>query len=196
MAKSKGNFYTLRDLISRGIDPRQVRYTLQSVPYRRQLNFTFDALRQAESALKRLEDFRLGLMTTRLDSASSNRLQELNGTVLASFERAMDDDLNTAQALAAIFDWVREVNTDLSEGALSDEDRFSALKVINRMNDVLFLWRPYEDSLDQKIRQLIEERSRARLARNYLLSDKIRDQILELGYIIEDTKDGVRWKKR
>ena len=196
MAKSKGNFYTLQDLIRRGIDPRQVRYTLQSVPYKRQLNFTFDALRQAESALKRLQDFRLGLITARRDSGSKARLQELNAAVLHSFERAMDDDLNTAQALAAIFDWVREVNTVLSEGAILEEDRSAALRVIDRINEVLVLWRPYEDGLDQKIKQLIEERNQARMARNYPLSDKIRDQILEMGYIIEDTKDGVRWKKR
>ncbi len=195
MAKSKGNFFTLRDLMGRGIDPWQVRYALQSVPYKRQLNFSFDLLRQAESSLDRLEDCRLGLTTAKLKPGSNARIQELNASVLESFERAMDDDLNTAQALAAIFDWVRDLNTAGAEGAIGEDDRSAALSVMHRINEVLVLWRPQEGTPDEKIRQLIEDRNQARGARNYALADKIRDQILEMGYIIEDTKDGVRWKK-
>ena len=195
MAKSKGNFFTLRDLVGRGIDPWQVRYALQSVPYKRQLNFTFDLLRQAKSSLDRLEDCRLGLTTAKVKPGSNSRIQELNAAVLESFERAMDDDLNTAQALAAIFDWVRDLNTARAEGTILEDDRSAALSVMNRINEVLTLWRPPEGSPDEKIRLLIEDRQQARKARNFALADKIRDQILEMGYIIEDTKDGVRWKK-
>jgi cysteinyl-tRNA synthetase len=107
----------------------------------------------------------------------------------------MDDDLNTAQALAVIFDWVRELNTARAEGKILEDDRSAALSVMEKMNEVLVLWRPPQDNPDEKIRQLIEERNQARKARNFALSDKIREQILEMGYIIEDTKDGVRWKK-
>ena len=195
MAKSKGNFYTLRDLMDRGIDPWQVRYALQSVPYKRQLNFTFDLLQQAGSSLKRLEDCRLGLTTAKLKPGSNQSIQDLNASVLQSFERAMDDDLNAAQALAAIFDWVRDLNTAGAEGKILEEDRSAALSVMEKMNEVLVLWRPPRDNPDEKIRQLIEERNQARKARNFALADRIRDQILGMGYIIEDTKDGVRWKK-
>jgi cysteinyl-tRNA synthetase len=195
MAKSKGNFYTLRDIMERGTDPWQVRYALQSVPYRRQLNFTFDLLQQAGSSLKRLEDCRLGLTTARLKPGSTQAIQDLNASVLQSFERAMDDDLNTAQALAAIFDWVRDLNTAGAEGEILEEDRSAALSVMEKMNEVLVLWRPPRDNPDEKIRQLIEERNQARKNRNFALADRIREQILEMGYIIEDTKDGVRWKK-
>jgi cysteinyl-tRNA synthetase len=195
MAKSKGNFYTLRDLMERGINPWQVRYALQSVPYKKQLNFTFDLLQQGESSIKRLEDCRLGLMTAKLKPGSNHDVQELNLSALRSFERAMDDDLNTAQALAAVFDWVRDLNTARAEGIILEEDRLAVLSVMEKMNEVLVLWRPPQDGPDEKMRQLIEERNQARKSRNFALADKIRDQILEMGYIIEDTKDGVRWKK-
>ena len=195
MAKSKGNFYTLRDLIERGIDPWQVRYALQSVPYKRQLNFSFDLLRQAESSPKRLEDCRLGLVTAKPKPGANPRIQELNASVLISFERAMDEDLNTAQALAAIFDWVRDLNTARAEGTVLEEDRSESLRVMQKINEVLILWRPSADNLDEKIRKLIEDRNQARKSKNFALADQIRGQILGMGYIIEDTKDGVRWKR-
>jgi cysteinyl-tRNA synthetase len=216
MSKSKGNFYTLRDLEERGIDPLAVRYALQSVPYRRQLNFTFDLLHQAEKSLARLHDFRLRLTTEKLKPGSNQKVREATAAALQDFEKAMDDDLNTAQALAAVFDWLRELNTAISENELGEQDRQPSLQTIDRFNAVLELWRPAIDShdgagsikltggasiefrseVDQKIRRLIEQRTQARLARNFALADQIRDQIHEMGYVIEDTKEGIRWKKR
>src|SRR5215475_2294074 len=113
MSKSKGNFFTLRDLVSRSIDPLPVRYTLLSVPYKRQLNFTFDAIHQAESSLKRIRDFLLRLTTDSLKSGGNEHVQTQCVETLERFEQALDDDLNTAQALAAVFDLVRDVNTAL-----------------------------------------------------------------------------------
>jgi cysteinyl-tRNA synthetase len=198
MSKSKGNFYTLRDLISKGIDPRTVRYALQSVPYRRQLNFTFDVMKQAESSLKRLEDFQLRLRTEPLKQGSNENeeVQRASAAALQDFEKAMDDDLNTAEALAAVFNWVRDLNTMLSENALTEEDRQVALQTLADFNQVLELWRPEQSGLDETISNLIDQRTQARKSRNFALADQIRDEIYRLGYAIEDTKEGVRWKKR
>jgi cysteinyl-tRNA synthetase len=196
MSKSKGNFYTLRDLIDKGINPRGVRYALQSVPYRRQLNFTFDAMKQADSSLRRLEDFKLRLITEHLKQSSNEKVQRASAAALQDFERAMDDDLNTAEALAAVFNWVRDLNTAVSEDALSEEDRQVALQTLGHFNQVLELWRPEESAVDETIRNLIDRRTQARKSRNFALADQIRDEIYQLGYTIEDTKEGVRWKKR
>ena len=196
MSKSKGNFYTLRDLEEKGIDPLAVRYALQSVPYRRQLNFTFDLLHQAGKSLARLQDFKLRLTTEKVKPGSSQKIQDTTAAALRDFERAMDDDLNTAQALAAVFDWVRDLNTELSEGRFLEDDRQTALRALERFNQVLELWQSDDAEIDDKIRSLIEQRTQARKSRNFALADQIRDQIHELGYVIEDTKEGIRWKKR
>ena len=196
MAKSKGNYFTLRDLVAqRSIDPLAVRYSLLSVPYKRQLNFTFDAIRQAGSSLKRLQDLMLRLSTEELKPGRSDKIQTLTAGALQKFEQAMDDDLNTAQALAAIFDWVREVNTALAENNLHEEDRAAALQTMEKFNEVLQLWKAPDLHLDDRVHDLIEQRNRARKARNFALADQIRDRLYEMGYSIEDTKEGVRWKK-
>jgi cysteinyl-tRNA synthetase len=196
MSKSKGNFFTLRDLAEKGIDPLAVRYALQSVPYRRQLNFTFDLLHQATKSLARLQDFKLRLTTETLKPGSSQKVQEITAAAVQDFEKAMDDDLNTAQALAAVFDWVRDLNTELAEGRFCEDDRQTALRALEQFNQVLELWRSDDEEIDGRIRNLIDQRTQARKSRNFALADQIRDQIHELGYVIEDTKDGIRWKKR
>jgi cysteinyl-tRNA synthetase len=196
MAKSKGNFFTLRDLMSRGIDPLSVRYTLLSVPYKRQLNFTFDVIHQAESSLKRIQDFLLRLTAGAPKPGKNERVQALCIETLQRFEQALDDDLNTAQALAALFDLVRDVNTVLVESALYEEDRAAVLQTMGRMNEVLNLWELPNRALDEQIQRLIDERNQARRNRNFALADQIRDRLYEMGYAIEDTKEGVRWKKR
>ena len=196
MSKSKGNFFTLRDLLEKGIQPGVVRYALQSVPYKRQLNFTAAAIRQAEASLQRLQDFKQRIETEPLQTGPSPELQSGCQAVLERFGEAMDRDLNTAQALAAIFDWVREVNTALAAGRMHDGDRSAILATMEKLNRVLPLWESEKSRLDPQIQSLIEQRSRARQARNFALADEFRDRIHELGYLIEDTKEGVRWKKR
>jgi cysteinyl-tRNA synthetase len=196
MAKSKGNFLTLRELVSRRVDPLSVRYTLLSVPYKKQLNFTFDALHQAESSLKRIRDFLLRLTTDALKSGRNEHVETQCAETLQRFEQALDDDLNTAQALAAVFDLVRDVNTALVENSVYEEDRPSIFRAMERMNEVLSLWERPSLALDEQIQLLIDERNQARRSRNFALADQIRDRLYEMGYVIEDTKDGVRWKKR
>jgi cysteinyl-tRNA synthetase len=196
MSKSKGNYFTLRDLLQRGLDPLAIRYTLASVPYRRKLNFTDDALHQAESALKRLKELQLRLHTDSLKPGSNPILQARTIEALDRFAQAMDDDLNTAQALAAIFDLVRDANSALAEGSLHTEDATQLLQALEQCNSVLQFWEPLQLDLDRQIQELIEQRNQARLAKNYARSDEIRAKILEMGFVIEDTREGVRWKKR
>jgi len=196
MSKSKGNFFTLRDLLKKGHQPGAIRYALQSVPYKRQLNFTADAVRQAGASLQRLQDFRQRIETENLPRGASPELQSGCKAVLEQFEEAMDQDLNTAQALAAIFDWVRAINTALASGRVHDTDGSAILATMDTLNRVLPLWESEESRLDPEIQSLIEQRSRARQARDFALADELRNRIFDLGYLVEDTRDGVRWKKR
>ena len=196
MSKSKGNFFTLRDLLEKGIRPEAIRYALQSVPYKRQLNFTMDVVKQAGASLQRLQDFKHRVESESSPGGASPEVQSGCQAVLEKFEEAMDQDLNTAQALAAIFDWVREVNTALAAGRVGDGDGSAVLATMDTLNRVLPLWESEESGLDPRIQSLIEQRSQARQARDFALADQLRDRIFELGYLVEDTRDGVRWKKR
>jgi cysteinyl-tRNA synthetase len=195
MSKSKGNFFTLRDLLQRGIDPLAIRYTLASVPYRRKLNFTNDALHQAESSLKRLQELQLRLSTDNFPTGRNENFSARTLLALQQFEQAMDDDLNTAQALAVIFDLVRESNIHMASGEFRAENAVLLLEILEKMNQVLRFWRPVQLDLDQQIQLLIEQRNQARREKNFALADEIRGKILELGYLIEDTREGIRWKK-
>lgn len=196
MSKSKGNFFTLRDLLEKGSDPWAVRYALQSVPYKRQLNFTNEALQQAEISLKRLQAFKHRIRTEFLEKGQNPEVKEGCAAVLQKFEQAMAQDLNTAQALAAIFDWVREVNIALAANRVYSEDALLILATMEKLNQVLVLWKSEESHLDSDIQRLLDERSQARKVRNFLLADKIRQRIYDMGYVIEDAKNGVRCKKR
>jgi cysteinyl-tRNA synthetase len=136
------------------------------------------------------------LVTDTLKPGSNERVQALCVEALQKYESAMDDDLNTAQALAAIFDWVREINTALVEKSVYEADRDVIINTMDRLNEVLKLWEPPDLKIDEEIRSLVEQRDKARRARNFDRADQIRAQLYEMGYIIEDTREGVRWKKR
>ena len=155
MSKSKGNFFTLQNLLDKGIDPWVVRYVLQSVPYKSQLNFTMNAVQQAETSLKRLRDFKQRVKTQPLNVGKNSKVQISCQTMLRNFENAMDKDLNTAQALAAIFDWVREVNTDMRNGSIKADDRFQILTTLDKINEVFVLWKSEDSPLDSQIQELI-----------------------------------------
>jgi cysteinyl-tRNA synthetase len=199
MSKSKGNFFTFRDLRGQGYSPLAIRYLLLSVPYRKQLNFTFEGLQGAESTVERLRNFR------RLVSESKNpNGHESAGVVttivnhaVEKFEAAMDDDFNTAAALAAVHDLVREINTVLANDGLRSDDRQAVLDVLSKFDSVLGIFGPEETQiLDAEIEALIAERQEARHSRDFARSDQIRDQLADKGIILEDTKDGVRWKRK
>lgn len=197
MSKSKGNFFTFRDLTKQGYSPLAIRYLLLSVPYRKQLNFTFEGLQGAESTVDRLRNFRSLVRDARVGEGSNEGAAASVGKALADFESAMDDDLNTAAALAALHDMVREINTALAAGLLKADDQAAALNAIAKFDSVLGIFGA-EDSqlLDADIEALIEERQNARRDRDFGRSDEIRDELAAKGIILEDTKDGVRWKRK
>jgi cysteinyl-tRNA synthetase len=196
MSKSKGNFFTFRDLRDQGYSALAIRYLLLSVPTRKQLNFTFEGLQGAEATVERLRNFRQ-LVKETTGGSSSVDLSAFVQTAVEKFESAMDDDFNTAAALAALHDLVREVNTAISKGGISAADREAVLDAIAKFDSVLGIFGPEEaEMLDAEIEALIEERQCARRDRNFARSDEIRDLLAEKGIILEDTKDGVRWKRK
>ena len=200
MSKSKGNFFTFRDLREQGYSPLAIRYLLLSVPTRKQLNFTFEGLQGAESTVERLRNFRQlvkqGGNRTRGDG-NPPRVEELSRKAIVRFEAAMDDDFNTAAALAAVHDLVREVNVAISRDGLSRSERDAVLDAVARFDSVLGIFGPDDtEMLDAEIEALIEERQAARRERNFARSDEIRDLLAGRGIVLEDTKDGVRWKRK
>lgn len=197
MSKSKGNFFTFRDLREQGYSPLAIRYLLLSVPYRKQLNFTFEGLQGAESTVERLRNFRRLVIAAAAESGSHDGVRAAVDNSLRAFSSAMDDDLNTAAALAAVHDLVREINTVLAKGGLRADDKEAVLDAIGRFNSVLGIFGELEtDILAEEIETLIAERQEARRNRNFARSDEIRDLLAEKGIILEDTKDGVRWKRK
>ncbi len=197
MSKSKGNFFTFRDLREQGYSALAIRYLLLSVPTRKQLNFTFEGLQGAESTVERLRNFRQ--LVTEAKTAEGSDLQAAASVTkaLTDFEESMDDDFNTAAALAAIHDLVREINTLMAGDGLLSKDREAVLDAIAKFNSVLGIFGETKDeSLDAEIEALVEERQEARRQRNFARSDEIRDLLAEKGIVLEDTKDGVRWKQK
>lgn len=197
MSKSKGNFFTFRDLQNQGYSPLAMRYLLLSVPYRKQLNFTFDGLKGAESTVERLRNFRSLVRDARTEAGSDEKTAEFIAKSLSDFETSMDDDLNTAAALASVHNLVREINTVLANDSLRADDQAAVLDAVSKFDSVLGIFGKEEtDLLDAEIESLIEERQTARHNRNFARSDEIRDVLAAKGIILEDTKEGVRWKRK
>jgi cysteinyl-tRNA synthetase len=197
MSKSLGNDFTLRDIIGRGFNPLAIRYLLISVPYNKQLNFTFEGLKGAETTIERLQQFRRLVSEANTQNGSDTEVKALVDKALTDFENAMDDDLNTSVALASIHNLVREINTVLAKDELKSDDQQAVLEAIEKFDSVLGIFGKVEaEMLDSDIENLIEERQEARRNRNFSRSDEIRDLLAEKGIILEDTKDGVRWKRK
>jgi cysteinyl-tRNA synthetase len=197
MSKSLGNDFTLRDIVGRGFNPLAIRYLLISVPYNKQLNFTFEGLKGAETTVERLQQFRRLVSEANTESGSNAEVRALIEKSLTEFEEALDDDLNTSVALAAIHNLVREINTVLAKDELKSDDQTAVLGAIEKFDSALGIFgKERTEILDEEIEQLIEERQEARRNRNFARSDEIRDLLVEKGIILEDTKDGVRWKRK
>jgi cysteinyl-tRNA synthetase len=197
MAKSKGNYYTYRDLVEKGYSPAGIRYFLLSVPSRKQLNLNFDVLSGADKTVDSLRDFRDRLSEAKTEAGNNEALQQRAARALQEFEAGMDDDLNTSVALAAIHNLAREVNTALARKQVKEENKKQLLELIGRFDGVLNVFgEQSREIVDSEIQTLIDERQEARRRRDFARGDEIRDQLAERGIILEDTKDGVRWKRK
>ncbi|MBI4446565.1 MAG: cysteine--tRNA ligase [Acidobacteria bacterium] len=195
MSKSKGNFYTLRDLLQQGYNPIAVRYLLQSVNYRRQLNFTFDGIQQSQAALQRVNDFLLRVREIPSGRPENPVFDERLAQARADFEAAMDDDLNVSGATAALFELVKDANPLLERQELGPLNRDHILDFFSGANSIFDVFQIEQRELpDAQIERLIEERAHARRERNYRRADEIRDLLARSGIILEDTKEGTRWK--
>jgi len=178
-----------------------LRYALLSVPHRTKLNFTEQSLDDARNALKRI-----GLFFTRLEELSNSaphdakhsdgHADQLIGRFLTDFEMAMDDDLNTAGALGALFTLIRDANIAIDAGRITSGDAEGLCTAMLRVHPVLDIFPSHREALDETIEKLIDARNAARKSRNFAESDRIRDELLGQGIILEDTPGGTRWRRR
>jgi len=227
MSKSLGNFFTLRDLVLKGHKPSSIRYLLTSVPYRNQLNFTFDGLKQAASAVDKLRNFQRRLQTTQFPEGSTDVMAQLARESGERMKAALDDDLNTAQAQGIIFEMVRAANAAIDSDNMRKQGAADLLAVLARFDEIFAVlkdddgaqmkaivdWARSEgrekdiskdasDAVqsgqlgDEQINQKVAALEAARKARDFKTSDAIRAELNQAGIIVENTKDGVRWKRK
>ena len=224
MSKSEGNFYTLRDLLLKGYKASSIRLALISVPYRHQLNFTFDGLMEATNAIDRLRTFHARLVAGVLEPGENPQLQAAAGKAQSDYLAALSNDLNTAEARAPIFDLIRAANTAMDQSTMKAGDRDAILAVLasfdkvfdviedhdaaptraalewaeqaGRMGDVAPELLTRLGLSDSDIDALVAERTAAKKQRNFARADQIRKDLAEKGVVIEDSKDGVRWKRK
>ncbi len=202
MSKSKGNFFTVRD-ISKEFDLEVVRLFMLSAHYKTPVNFSFEILKQTESALNRLYNTRDNLIYI-LDKASQSDMNEDEKEFVSSlskyreeFKKAMEDDINTANAVSTVFELSKDINTNIDENS-SKEAAQCAYDIYMELNNVLGLLsrRKEKDILEDEIVNLIEKRQEARKNKDFALADKIRDDLLDRGIVLEDTREGVKWHKQ
>jgi cysteinyl-tRNA synthetase len=196
MSKSEGNQYTLRDLIKQGCDPLAVRYLLQSVHYRKQLNFTFEGVDQAQTALRRIHDFLLRVGEIPDERPENPDLSQKVAKTLSDFQAGLDDDLNTSVALAALFELMKDTNILLESQEVGGVNRDQILGLFSDANQVFAVFEANQSGIeDKEIADLIEEREEARRQRDFQRADEIRDLLIARGILLEDTKAGTRWKR-
>jgi len=227
MSKSLGNFFTIRDLVLRGHKPSSIRWLLTQVPYRNQLNFTFDGLKSAASSVEKLRNFRFRLTSSQFPSGATPAMAQLAEETIARMKSALDDDLNTAEAQAAMFDMLRKVNTALDAVEVRQDDVKPLLGALGKFDEIFAVlkdddqpkmkaildWaraegREQEISpelldiagsaqlTDEEINQKIAEMEAARKARNFKASDALRAELTAGGILVENTKEGVRWRRK
>jgi len=224
MSKSEGNFYTLRDLLLKGHKASAIRMLLISVPYRQQLNFTFDGLAAETGAVERLRTFHERVRGVTPAQEENAELAAETAKSCENFHAALANDLNTAEARAAIFDLVRAGNAAIDAGTVGRENAAAMLDVLDDFDHVFAVledrdaewtraalgWAEREGRLgeasaevvaqsalsDDQIQALVDERTQAKRARNFPRADQIRDELAEKGILLEDSKDGVRWKRK
>jgi len=204
MSKSAGNFYTLSQLLERGVEPRALRYLLLGTHYRKKLNFTFAGLDDAAHALKRIDEMRFRLVHA-AEVGTRSVVEPLVTRAEADFTAALADDLNTSAALGALFTMARAVNVAIEKGPLAAGDRDRVLAVLAHFDRVLAVLDPdawqadgevVDGPSDDDIDALVSERQTARTARDFARADAVREQLTELGVVVEDTPSGPRWKRQ
>ena len=209
MSKSAGNFFTLRDLLLKGHKPSSIRFLLASVPYRKQLNFTFDGLKQAAHSVERLRNFKSRVEMAQFASGRNQAIHDLAEQAKQQMRAGLEDDLNTAQALAAVFDLVRDANAAADRDELRQEDKAPLLETLRQFDEIFAILKdndaekmqrfagPSSTMLpDEDVERLIAERTTAKKARDFARADAIRQQLADAGIVVEDTKDGIRWKRK
>ena len=193
MSKSLGNFFTLRDLIAKGLNPMVIRWALIATHYRQPNNFSFDVIDAAERALARIRDFRIRLSEVKGEGTDLAALCEKCRT---DFEAEMDNDLNISGALGAVFNFVRDVNKALDDGGVGARGAQNALALLDALDAVTGIFAPStEEDAPASIMELVMARQQARRDRNFAESDRLRDEVLAAGWVIEDTPKGPRVKK-
>jgi cysteinyl-tRNA synthetase len=197
MAKSLGNFYSLRDLLAKSYDPIAIRYLLMSTHYRQQFNFTFEGLESSKGAVERLRNFVRRLHDVDEGKESNGKVAVLTEKLEACFGGSMDDDLNIGIALASLFDFVREINNLLDSNMISKEEASQVGGLMALIDDVLGIIGKVEveEALPTDVDVLVQKREQARKARNWKEADEIRAQLKAMGIVLEDTSQGVRWHK-
>jgi len=185
MSKSLGNFYQISDLLEKGFTPETLRYTLLKTHYRKTLNFSLSKRHEAEQAVQRISDIYERLTSFVGDKAASGSLPK----GYSDFVKALENDLDTPQALAVFFNWIKQTNHRLDEDKLDIDDAISGLVFIDKFNSIFDLL-PGRVELPSEILALLKERENARTNKNWRLSDDLRDNIQELGWVVKDTPDG------
>lgn len=198
MSKSAGNFFLVRDMAKEfGYEP--IRFMLLSVHYRGQLNYTTEVIESCKSALTRLYNCRDTMertLGTAKDGGASDFAKNSASTAREAFIKAMDDDLNTADAISAVFDLVRVINTALADKDVTNGDISVYLDEFNSLTNVLgLLYNKSKDDIPADILELLEQRKEARKAKDFAQADKLRDEITARGYIVEETRQGTVIKK-
>jgi cysteinyl-tRNA synthetase len=224
MSKSEGNFYTLRDLLLKGYKASAIRLALISVPYRHQLNFTFEGLTEATNAVERLRNFHERVLKGTFAAGENPEIQKTAKDAQAEYMAALANDMNTAEARAPVFELLRASNTAMDQGRFFAGDRDSVLSVLTAFDAVFDVIEDHDaeatqDAVewaenagrtadiapellarqglsDEAIDALVAERTLAKKHRNFARADQIRQELAEKGIILEDSKDGVRWKRK
>ncbi len=197
MSKSLGNFYTLRDLLEKGLDPVAIRYTLLSVHYRAQLNFSFEGIEASAQAVRRLRDLNGRLGRSPAGPGSGDKVWQLTAACETDFTEALDDDLNLAGALGHLFTWVREVNALLDSGS-PDAGELERLQAwLNRVDSLLDVLREEQDeSAEGRVAELVAQRAAAKQSRDFPAADRLRLEIESLGWVVKDTPQGPVFHRR
>ena len=198
MSKSAGNFYTLRDLTEKGYTGRQIRYLLLQTHYKTQLNFTLDGLKASSQTLQRIDDFVYRMKNIKNENPPQVEIKKYLIKLVENFSNSLADDLNIAQALAHLFDFIRDMNTLSDEKKLTNQDAQEVLECLALIDKSLGIIEDKEEKKDQipeKVEEALQERNKAREAKDWGKADFYRNFIHESGYIIEDNEKGSRLKK-